>query len=65
MRVSGRKVDYLAERSGAEVGRRSPRSTLSTCAIARRVISLGLAGVPGLDSPFSSFWYVYLLRFAS
>lgn len=34
----------------------------STCEIASIVRSVGLDGVPGRDSPFSYFWYVYLVR---
>ena len=42
-------------RSGVSAGRRSPISTSSTCATANSVLTDGFAGVPGRDSPFSSF----------
>ena len=56
---------YFAVRSGTPSGKRLVSSTPSTWLIASSVFTVGLAGAPGFDSPFSSFWYVYLLKFAS
>lgn len=47
---------YRACRSGQGSGRSSSRVTPSTCAMAMMFLRLGLAGVPGMDSPFSNFW---------
>lgn len=49
---------YLRPRElrGGFVGRRSIRLISSASQSARSVCKVGLAGEPGLDSPFSNFW---------
>src|SRR4051812_32353709 len=46
--------------SGAWRGSRASSRMPSTWDSARSVARRGFIGVPGFDSPFSNFWYVYL-----